>query len=94
MFSAHIIFREQCIVSHMLAFQNKNAAETIGIHGRRNLGGGRMSICPTSAEGARTSRASKMPFPAFWGEILFMERVKDEEKINETTPSLMTILIS
>jgi hypothetical protein len=27
-----------------------------------------------------------MPFPAFWGEILCMERVRDEEKINETTP--------
>ena len=35
-----------------------------------------------------------MPFPAFWSEILCMERVRDEEKINETTPSLMTILIS
>jgi hypothetical protein len=40
------------------------------------------------------SRASKMPFPAFWGEILCTERVRDEEKINETTPSLMTILIN
>jgi hypothetical protein len=41
------------------------------------------------------SRASKMPFPAFWGEIQnLMERVRDEEKINETTPSLMTILIN
>jgi hypothetical protein len=34
-----------------------------------------------------------MPFPAFWGEILCMERVRIEEKINETRPSLMTILL-
>ena len=43
--------------------------------------GGRTSVCPTSPEGAITaremlpweilkSRASLMPFPAFWGEIL------------------------
>ena len=32
-----------------------------------------------------------MPFPAFWGEILCMERVRNEEKMNETRPSLMTI---
>jgi hypothetical protein len=57
-----------------------------------------MSICPTSGEGARTARgsgamrpreilkcrASKMPFPAFWGEILCLERARNEEKINET----------
>jgi hypothetical protein len=30
------------------------------------------------------SRVSKMPFPAIWGEILCMERVMIEEKINET----------
>ena len=68
-----------------------------------------MSICPTSGEGARMARgvqghaapreilkcrASKMPFPAFWGEILCLERAKNEEKINETKPCLMTILIS
>jgi hypothetical protein len=39
-------------------------------------------------------RASKMPFPAFWGEILCLERARNEEKINETRPCLMTILIS
>ena len=34
-----------------------------------------------------------MPFPAFRAEILCMERVRNEEKINETRPSgLMTIL--
>jgi hypothetical protein len=63
-----------------------------------------MSICPTSGEGARTAsgvrgraskcRASKMPFPAFWGEILSLERARNEKKINETKPCLMTVLIS
>ena len=57
-----------------------------------------MTVCPTSTEGARTargsggmcpreilkSRVSKMPFPAIWGEILCMERVRIEGKINET----------
>ena len=50
-----------------------------------------MSICPTSGEGARTARgvggilkcrASKMPFLAFWGEILSLEWARNEEKIN------------
>jgi hypothetical protein len=67
-----------------------------------------MSICPTSGEGARTARgyggmrpreilkcrSSKMPFPVFWGEILCLERARNEEKINQTRPCLMTILIS
>ena len=62
-----------------------------------------MLICPTNAESTRTggfergvlkNRASKMPFPAFWGEILCMEQVRNGEKINEIRPSLMTILIS
>jgi hypothetical protein len=44
--------------------------------------------------GVLKNRASKMPFPAFWGEILCMEQVRNEEKINEIRPSLMTILIS
>ena len=28
-----------------------------------------MSVCPTRLEGVRTAGVSKMPFPAFWGEI-------------------------
>jgi hypothetical protein len=68
-----------------------------------------MSVCPTNAEGATTPRGtrgactlgevsksigSKMPVPAFRCEILCMERVRNEEKINETRPSLMTIPVS
>ena len=53
-----------------------------------------MSICPTSGEGERTAmgvggmcpweilkcKTSKMPFPAFWGEILCLERARNEGK--------------
>ena len=56
---------------------------------------GRTRICPTRAEGAKTSRGlrgmlprkilknrvSLMPFPAFWCGFLCMEQVTNEKKI-------------
>ena len=58
-------------------------------------GGGRTRICPTRAEGARTSRGVRghapqenfenrvylMPFPAFWCGFLCIEQVTNEKKI-------------
>jgi hypothetical protein len=67
-----------------------------------------VSVCPTSAEGARIARGSgdmrpreilkveslKCHFLRFGGDILSVERVRNEDNINETRPSLMTILIN
>jgi hypothetical protein len=45
MFSAQIIFREQCIVSHMLAFQNRNVAEScFDSRSKNNSGLGRDAL--------------------------------------------------
>ena len=66
----------------------------IGVRACKFWGGGWTSVCPTSADGAsiftgvqgfprKILKTKSLYFliPTLWGEILFMKRVRNEEKI-------------